>query len=48
MGKLIWLLPLIPVSVWTGRWLVQHINRAAFEQVISLLLLMSGLILLLS
>lgn len=44
MRQVIWLTPLIPVGVWFGRWLVRRVNRAAFEQVISVLLLISGLI----
>lgn len=47
MLQFIWLTPLLPLGVWTGRRLVRRMDRAMFEKVITVLLLASGLLLLL-
>jgi uncharacterized membrane protein YfcA len=44
--QFIWLLPLLPLGVWTGRRLVNRMNKKVFETVIIGLLLASGLLLL--
>lgn len=43
----VWALPLIPLGVWLGRWMVQRLNRAAFERVTLAALIVAGLVLLL-
>lgn len=44
--QVIWLLPLIPVSVWVGRWLATRIDKKTFEKVIMVLLVVSAVLLL--
>lgn len=44
--QLAWLLPLVPLGVWLGKRLVQHINRVTFERLVIGLLLLSSLFLL--
>lgn len=44
--RLIWLVPLVPIGVWVGKRFVQRIDRRLFEQVILVLLTMSGVLLL--
>ncbi len=44
--QFIWLLPLLPLGVWMGKRLVNHLNKKAFETVVIALLLVSGLLLL--
>ena len=44
--EFIWLAPLLPLGVWTGRRLVRRMNKKVFETVIMVLLLVSGLLLL--
>jgi len=46
LRQVVWLLPLIPVSVLFGRWLTVRIDRATFERVIIGLLAVSALLLL--
>jgi len=44
--SVLWVLPLIPLGVWIGKWLVQRVGRKTFERVILLLLAVSGVLLL--
>jgi uncharacterized protein len=44
--NLLWALPLIPLGVWLGRWLVSHMNKAAFERFMLLVLFVAALVLL--
>jgi len=46
LRQVIWLLPLIPVSVWVGRWLATRIDKNTFEKVIMVLLIVSAVLLL--
>lgn len=46
--RLIWLTPLIPVGVWTGKRLAGVISKRHFEQIIIVLLFFSALFLLIS
>lgn len=46
LRQVIWLLPLIPVSVWVGRWLATRIDKKTFEKVIMVLLVVSAVLLL--
>lgn len=43
----LWVCPLVPMGVWSGKWLVRRVGRVAFERVILLLLAVSGVLLLL-
>jgi uncharacterized protein len=45
--KVIWLLPVIPLGVWIGRWAVGKINRLWFERIIVVALLITAVMLLL-
>lgn len=42
----VWALPLIPLGVWLGRWMVKRLNRAAFERVTLFALVVAALVLL--
>lgn len=46
LRQVVWLLPLIPVSVLLGRWLSVRIDRKTFERVIIVLLAFSAVLLL--
>ena len=41
-----WALPLIPLGVWLGRWMVNRMNKAAFERFMLVVLAFAGIILL--
>ncbi len=41
-----WVLPLIPVGVFTGRWLIQRINKASFEWLMLVFLVIAAAVLL--
>ena len=43
--SLVWLLPLLPLGVWSGKRLAERISREAFEQVIVVLLAGTALLL---
>jgi hypothetical protein len=45
--SMLWVLPLVPLGVWVGKWSVKRIGRVYFEKVILLLLSISGGLLLL-
>jgi uncharacterized membrane protein YfcA len=45
LGRVAWVLPLVPLGVWTGRWLAYRINRQTFENIIVTLLLINGMLL---
>ncbi len=46
LRQVVWLIPLIPISVWVGRWLSTRIDKATFERVIIGLLAASAVLLL--
>ncbi|MBI3957296.1 MAG: sulfite exporter TauE/SafE family protein [Chloroflexi bacterium] len=46
LRQVVWLLPLIPLSVLVGRWLSTRIDKKTFERVIIVLLAASALLLL--
>lgn len=46
LRQVVWLLPLIPVSVLVGRWLSTRIDKQTFERVMIVLLAASALLLL--
>jgi len=45
--QVIWLMPVIPLGVFVGRWLAGHINRVLFERIIVIALFVTAIILLL-
>ncbi len=45
MRQLIWLLPLVPIGVWTGRWAAFKVNRVTYENIIIVLLIINSLFL---
>ena len=48
MRSLIWLLPLLPLGVWGGKWAADKISQKAFERVIIALLVVTALLLIFS
>jgi uncharacterized membrane protein YfcA len=48
MRSLIWLLPLLPLGVWGGKWAADKISQAVFEQVIVAMLAVTALLLIFS
>ena len=48
MQSLIWLLPLLPIGVWGGKWAADKISQRVFEQVIIALLVVTALLLIFS
>ncbi|MBN1218653.1 MAG: sulfite exporter TauE/SafE family protein [Anaerolineae bacterium] len=46
LWRVAWLLPLLPLNVWVGKWAVTKINRIMFERVILFFLAVSGVLLL--
>ncbi len=45
LRQIAWLVLLVPLGVWTGRWLAFKVNRETFENIIVGLLLINGLML---
>jgi uncharacterized membrane protein YfcA len=45
LRQIIWLLWLVPLGVWFGRWLAFRFNRETFENIIVGLLLINGILL---
>jgi uncharacterized membrane protein YfcA len=45
LGRLIWILPLVPIGVWVGRWFAYRVNRETYEKVIVTLLTINGIVL---
>ncbi len=45
MRSLIWLLPLLPLGVWGGKWAADKVSREVFERVIVVLLVVTALLL---
>lgn len=43
----IWVIPLLPVGVWIGRWMAGKINQTAFETILVALLFVTGVLLIL-
>ena len=44
--QIIWLLPLLPLGVWVGKWLAVNIDKVIFDRVIMVVLVISGIFLL--
>lgn len=47
MRSALWVVPLVPLGVWTGKWLVGRVGRGVFNKVILFLLGVSGVLLIL-
>lgn len=45
LRQIAWILPLVPVGVWTGRWAVTKVDRRTFEQIIVGLLVINAIFL---
>jgi hypothetical protein len=45
LGRLIWILALVPMGVWTGRWFAYRVNRETYEKIIVALLTINGVVL---
>jgi uncharacterized protein len=43
--SVLWLMPLVPLGTWVGRWAADRINHRTFEKVILVLLAITGLML---
>jgi uncharacterized membrane protein YfcA len=46
--QIAWVLPLVPLFVWLGRWLSRQVDPATFERIIVWLLALSGVMLIVS
>lgn len=46
LWRVVWLLPLLPISVWVGKAISTKINKVLFERIILVLLTLSGILLL--
>jgi uncharacterized protein len=42
LGQIVWLLPLVPVGVWVGRWAASKVNKDTFEKIIIVLLVVTA------
>lgn len=47
LRQLLWLFPLIPLGVWTGRWAAYKVNAQTYERIIIVLLIVSSFFLIL-
>ena len=43
--QIAWLLPLVPLGVWVGRWAAGKVNKETFEWIIVVLLAITSLLL---
>jgi uncharacterized membrane protein YfcA len=48
LGQVLWLLPLLPVSVWIGKWISTRINKTTFDWIIVIILALTAIFLLAS
>lgn len=46
LRNVLWALPLIPIGVWLGRWMVVRLNKQAFERFMLLVLVIASMVLL--
>jgi uncharacterized membrane protein YfcA len=42
LWRVAWLLPLLPISVWLGKWAAIRINKLTFDRIIIFFLAVSG------
>lgn len=45
LRQIVWLLPLVPLGVWTGKWAATRVDKATFDRIIVVLLIVSALLL---
>jgi uncharacterized membrane protein YfcA len=45
LRQFIWLLPAVPLGVWTGKWLVVRVSKEQFDRIILFLLIITSLLL---
>jgi uncharacterized membrane protein YfcA len=48
LGQLLWLLPMVPLGVWAGKWLVVRVSKELFDHIILFLLIISAFLLFLT
>jgi uncharacterized membrane protein YfcA len=48
LWQIAWLLPLVPLGVWMGRWGVSKVDEETFEWIITGLLVIAALLLILA
>jgi len=48
LAQLVWILPLIPQGVLTGRWMGDRVSKQTFERIIVSLLGIAGILLVLT
>ena len=48
LWQIAWLLPLVPLGVWMGRWGVTKVDEETFEWIITGLLVIAALLLILA
>lgn len=48
LKQIVWLLPLVPLGVWTGKWAATKVDKATFDWIIVILLIISALLLIFS
>lgn len=46
LGQVLWLLPLLPLSVWMGKWVSVRINKTTFDRIIVVILALTAVFLL--
>jgi uncharacterized membrane protein YfcA len=45
LWQIAWLLPVVPIGVWVGKWAAGRVNKETYERVIVVLLLITGVML---
>jgi uncharacterized membrane protein YfcA len=45
LWQVLWLAPVVPLGVWAGKWTAARVDKATFEKIIVVLLIISALLL---
>lgn len=45
LRQFLWLLPVVPLGIWTGKWLVVRVSKEQFDRIILFLLIITALLL---
>ena len=45
LGQMLWLLPMVPLGVWVGKWVVVRVSKRVYDHFILFLLIVSALLL---
>ena len=45
LWQMIWLLPMVPLGVWAGKWVVVRVSKQLFDNLILFLLIVSAFLL---